>query len=50
MSARPSTPPSCTAIHKSEKGRQILYSVGYMWNLQKAELIKNQSKMVVTSE
>ena len=43
MSAHPSTPPSCTAIHKSEKGRQILYGVSYMWNLKKAELIKKKT-------
>ena len=45
MSAHPSTPPSCTAIHKSEKGRQILYGVSYMWNLKKAELIKKKNRV-----
>ena len=34
--------------NKSDRERQILHDLTYMWNLKKAKLIKTESRVVVT--
>ena len=33
---------------KSDRERQILYDISYMWHLKKPDIVKAESKMMVT--